>query len=241
MSDSSRLLSVTIPTSIAALTPELVREVQTQLVRLQYLPNSTYIDGIPGPRTMAAFRQFKQDNFLGELDKIGPTTVQKLLTKQPTPLPLTADDHIRLILTECKSQGIVNPNQLAYVLATVRHETAHTYRPIDEYGGPKTCYAPYWGRGYVQLTWLANYRKYSLLTGKDLVNHPELAKDPATAAYILVHGFRTGGFTFRKLSDYISESRCDFYNARRCINGLDKADLIASYARAWVPQLSNYS
>ena len=238
---SEILSSITHLVKLVNSPPEVVKAVQTELVRLRYLTTNKEIDGIPGNRTVKAFSQFKKDNFLGELDTLGPTTAEKLLQALPTPLLLTSDDHICLIVAECYRQGIANRNQLAYILATVRHETAHTYRPIDEYGGAKTRYAPYWGRGYVQLTWLANYRKYSQLTGKDLVNHPDLAKDPFTAAFILVHGFRMGGFTGAKISDYINGSHCDFYNARRCINGLDKAELIAGYARTWLAQLSKYS
>jgi len=51
---------------------------------------------------------------------------------------------------------------LAYMLATAKHETAHTMKPIEEYGhgagrdygrpDPQTGKA-YYGRGYGQLTW----------------------------------------------------------------------------------------
>jgi hypothetical protein len=41
---------------------------------------------------------------------------------------------------------------------------------------------------------------------------------------------RAGAFTGKKLSDYISASKCDYTNARRIINGVDRADLIAGYA-----------
>jgi predicted chitinase len=154
---------------------------------------------------------------------------------------VTKEDHIRLILDECKRQGIVSRNALAYIMATVQHETANTFTPLDEYGGRNTRYAPYWGRGYVQLTWKANYQKYSALTGKDLVGQPHLAKDPKTAAFILVHGFKHGTFTGRKISDYIGDRFCDFTNARRCINGTDKAVLIANYAREWVSKIGRYT
>lgn len=237
---SKVLESIANPIKLVDCALEVVRAVQTELVRLRYLTTDKEIDGIPGSRTVKAFSQFKKDNFLGELDVLGPTTAQKLLEATPTPLLLTSDDHIRLIIAECRRQGVASPNQIAYVLATVRHETAHTYKPIDEIGGAKTRYAPYWGRGYVQLTWLSNYRKYAQLTSKDLVNHPDLAKDPFLAAFILVHGFRMGTFTGAKISDYISGSYCDFYNARRCINGLDKAELIAGHAKTWLAQRSKY-
>jgi hypothetical protein len=40
--------------------------------------------------------------------------------------------------------------QSAYVLATAYHETAKTMQPIEEYGGPSTRYAPWYGRGFVR-------------------------------------------------------------------------------------------
>ena len=47
------------------------------------------------------------------------------------------------------------------------------------------------------------------------------------ALFALVHGFKTGTFTGRKITDYINRSETDFVNARRCINGTDKATEIA--------------
>ena len=98
-------------------------------------------------------------------------------------------------------------------------------------------YYPYYGRGYVQLTWKNNYEKYSGLLGIDLVGTPDLALEPGVAAFVLVHGFKTGTFTGRKISDYISADKTDFVNARRCINGLDKAYEIARLAEKFMTQL----
>ena len=36
-------------------------------------------------------------------------------------------------------------------------------------------------------------------------------------------------FTTKKISSYISEDTADYLNARRVINGMDKADSIAGY------------
>lgn len=215
--------------------PEIILAVQKQLVRLGYPLN---VDGFFGPKTGAAFNQFKEDNFLGSPGLLGSSSAKALLKLLPT--PKTKNDHINLILVECSKQGITLDKQQAYVLATVQHETDSTYQPIDEYGGAHTRYAPFFGRGYVQLTWLDNYRKYSKLTGKNLVQFPELAKDPFTAAFILVHGFKTGGFTGKSIGQYISNSHCDFINARRCINWIDKAELIAGHAQQWMGKLKQF-
>ena len=39
-----------------------------------------------------------------------------------------------------------------------------------------------------------------------------------------------GWFTGKKLSDYFNE-KTDYINARKIVNGLDKADIIAGYAK----------
>lgn len=143
---------------------------------------------------------------------------------------------------------------IAYALATIKHECDDTWQPIVEYGAgayfakyePGTAIgkrlgnvflgdgARYRGRGYVQLTGRRNYGEMtnalSLSGDDDLVNHPERATDPEIAYRILSHGMRHGSFTGKKLSDYIGKA-CNYKHARRIINGNDKADLIAGYAR----------
>lgn len=130
----------------------------------------------------------------------------------------------------------------AYILATVKHETANTYKPIVEYGkGKGHPYAPiYYGRGYIQLTWETNYELFSKLLNIDLIDDPkdpndnsdpDKATDPEIAYEIMVLGMTRGLFTGKKLSDYINDDDVDYVNARRIINGIDKAVLISGYAQ----------
>lgn|SRR5262249_29987619 len=144
----------------------------------------------------------------------------------------------------------------AYMLATVKHECANHWQPIEEfgkgagrpYGQPAsvqdadgTTYTNvYYGRGYVQLTWKMNYAKVGQLIGlgNSLVIHPEHALEPQTAYRIMSQGMRAGLFTGKKLSDYINDQHCDYFNARRIINGVDRADLIQGYAQAFENILS---
>lgn len=146
----------------------------------------------------------------------------------------------------------IDRRQLAYCLATFKHETAHTMLPIDEFGGDdrfNRLFGPgtprgislgntrpgdgarFHGRGYVQLTGRMNYENAARLTGQPLTANPELAKDPATAYEIAIHGMINGTFTRRRLDQFINNSRTDFVNARRIINGLDQAQAIANLAR----------
>lgn len=136
--------------------------------------------------------------------------------------------------------------ECAYILATVKHETAGTFRPIEEYGkGKNRSYGKpdpetgetYYGRGYVQLTWKNNYYQFTRILGKDLVNEPDLALDPDIAYEIMIEGMTKGLFTGKRLSQYINVDNTDFISARRIINGTDKARLIASYAEAYTTKL----
>ena len=143
------------------------------------------------------------------------------------------------LLSEGESRGSRLPC-LAYVLATAYHETAHTMQPIEEYGKgkgrkygvPAGPYGKvYYGRGYVQLTWLENYQKAGEKLAVNLVKYPEQALKPDIAAEILFAGMEEGWFTGKKLDDYLTVLATDYVGARRIVNGTDKASLIAGYAR----------
>ena len=140
---------------------------------------------------------------------------------------------------------------IAYCLASVHHETNQTFLPLREYGkGKGKPYGSnididgsryhgldhiYYGRGYIQITWLTNYIKLGELLGIDLVNDPDKAMIPLVAAKILVVGCLRGLFTGKSLSDYIrSGSRLEFIRARRVVNGNDKSELIATYAEKFL-------
>lgn len=132
-------------------------------------------------------------------------------------------------------------DNLAYILATVWHETAFTMQPIKEYGGEKYLrskkYWPYFGRGYVQLTWEENYRKASKVFGVDFVKNPDLVMQPKYALPILFVGMEEGWFTGKGFDDYLDgvdeddkEDLREFSNARRIINGTDKQVKIGQHA-----------
>jgi len=84
------------------------------------------------------------------------------------------------------------------------------------------------GRGYCQITGHDNYAKFSNLLGVDLLGNPDLALQDETAAKIIVIGMRDGIFTGKKLEDYFNASTTDWTDARRIINGLDRANDIAA-------------
>jgi len=137
--------------------------------------------------------------------------------------------------------GYTNLRQLAYVLATAYHESAHTWNPsIREYGrGKGRKYGMphpdtgkiYYGRGLCQLTWFFNYESFTRILGVDLINNPNLALEPGNSVDILMIGMREGIFTRHKLDMYFDKYNTDWVGARKIINGADRANLIATYAK----------
>lgn len=129
---------------------------------------------------------------------------------------------------------------VAYAFATMAIETGWTFAPIKEFRGKTLTaqQAKYWntgfyGRGYVQITWEANYKKASQKLGVDFVNNPDLVMQPEHAFNIMTRGMHEGWFTGKKLSDYINSKTKDYRNARRIINGVDAAAKIAGFAESF--------
>ncbi len=136
---------------------------------------------------------------------------------------------------------------LAYMLATAHHETDRTMQPIREYGrGKNRKYGIpdhetsqiYYGRGFVQLTWRFNYEAMSKLVRDDLVWSADLALRPDYASVIMFEGMIRGSFTGRKLATYFNPEKEDWVNARRIINGMDKANAIAAYGKTYYAAIS---
>lgn len=152
---------------------------------------------------------------------------------------------------------------LAYMLATAFHETAKTMQPVreafwltEDWRRRNLRYYPYYGRGYVQLTWKDNYRRAGARVGADLVANPDLAMRDDIAAVVMLTGMTEGWFRGdnqgrQTLARYFSGSRNDPSGAREIINGKEIkvingvrtliADVIAKYHAAFMAALSTQS
>lgn len=154
--------------------------------------------------------------------------------------------------------GIPNPtDHLAYDLGTTFHETGRTMQPITEYGQPAYFdkYEPgtklgdqlgntekgdgyrFRGEGHVQNTGRRNARNATMRLndlfslGIDLVANPSQRREPFVSAMSLFLGNKEGWWTGRALGTYLIPGRPDFVQARRVVNGTDKAATIAGYAQ----------
>ncbi len=134
-----------------------------------------------------------------------------------------------------EAYGLTDLRWLAYILATDYHETGRTMQPVKEYGGEKYLkskpYYPYYGRDLCQTTWKRNYELVRDFSGIDVVNDPEKIAQLGLAAKVIVHFMNKGLYTGKKLSDYFSDEREDWVNARKIINGKDRAELVSGYAK----------
>lgn len=146
-------------------------------------------------------------------------------------------DSIRQIVRQFRRYGDGDKRKLAYILATARYEASFEPKPERRCSTSQSCYyaqEKYWytgffGRGLVQLTHKSNYEEMSAFLGIDLVNYPEKALETKNAAKILVYGMLNGSFGHR-LDQHINATKTDYVNARRSVNGTDKAILFANTA-----------
>ena len=115
-----------------------------------------------------------------------------------------------LITAALDEQGIRTDLVEIAAAATVAVETARTFRPIHEMGGPAYFThlyegredlgntqpgdgAKFHGRGFIQITGRANYHDFGVALGLFLEDSPDLALEPVNAARILARFFAKHG------------------------------------------------
>lgn len=163
-------------------------------------------------------------------------------------------DGVNDVLDSWDEYGTDDPRHLAYVLATIYHETGGRMQPVREgfassdraarrhvqthYGHKGRdwyCWPAgphghvYYGRGDVQLTWYENYEKMGARLGLPLAKKPDLALKSSVSKKIAIVGMLEGRFTGHTLEDYFSDFEDDAEGARRIVNLMDRAALIAGY------------
>ena len=158
------------------------------------------------------FDRIRQSVFGGSLTQLQVEGVTRILDYREENWPKMSDD------------------ELAYLLASVVHETGHQMQPINEFGSEQYLrgkdYYPWIGRGLIQITWSYNYEKFGIKRAEDALKWP-------VALDIAFRGMVKGMFTGRRLSNYIGGGKVNYVEARRIVNGTDRAKLIAGYAHSF--------
>lgn len=213
-----------------------------------------WLDGRTADGTVGLVDNIELSGTQWQAEPVPPTSpgpdIEKIVSAVPPELQEFARDSIPLILSEAEASGVTDRGQIAYILATAEHENGlgkyleeiadgSQYEGREDLGNTQPGDGPrFKGRGFVQITGRNNYTDWSRRLGIDLVANPEKAAEPEIAAVILVQGMRDGTFTGAKLSDFINGASRDFVNARKIVNGLDKAEAIASIAERFFAVLT---
>jgi len=175
--------------------------------------------------------------------------------KDPNPSQIQGYD---AIFDYWDKSDLTDNRWLAYALATAFHETGEDLQPVREgfassdqgsinavtslfnrgiigenYALREANGQSYFGRGLVQITFGDNYKKLgkAIGIGNQLYDNPSLALNMDIAVKILFKGMVDGLYTTHSFRKYFFEDRTDWFNARKIINGLDKADLIEDYGQ----------
>lgn len=136
--------------------------------------------------------------------------------------------HWPAVAAACAASGLTDRASMIAVVATIGTEVG-SFAPINEFGG--TAYftkmyeghrelgntqpgdgARYHGRGFIQLTGRANYRKYGQLLGVPLEDDPDLALTPDVSARILAQYFKDHGLA-------AVARKGDWQGVRKGVNG----------------------
>lgn len=133
---------------------------------------------------------------------------------------------------------------MPYILATDWWETSQTMWPVKEafwmsesWRRRNLRYYPWYGRGLIQVTWESNYRKLWQDLGKSGSVDPDAFLTWEVAIPALFYGMQSGIYTGKDLDDFIDnidesdeEDLREFINARRIVNGTDRALAIGKLA-----------
>jgi len=167
-------------------------------------------------------------------------TINSLVANVPISAKEQAKENLPYIAKALENDGILNQNVLSYALATIEHETAGTFAPISEYDGTKDAIrygyeggSDYYGRGFIQLTHLRNYKWVGeqIGLGDKLVQNPSLASSPSVAAQVLADYFKNNN-----VAQVVDSG--DFVDARSLVNPDDNAWQIASMALAFLNSIT---
>jgi peptidoglycan L-alanyl-D-glutamate endopeptidase CwlK len=187
------------------------------------------VDGQAGPNTIAALT----------LPSVTSNVTLDMVTQMfPATPRVNIQFHLPFVLKALLGAALADKSMVLMALGTIRAETG-SFLPIEEFesrfntppGGPPFALydnradlgnqgppdgANFKGRGFVQLTGRANYIRFSTVIGlgDQLVQDPDLANDPDTAAKLLAAFLGAKATQIRQ-----ALQNNDLATARKLVNG----------------------
>jgi|GEM_PF-1376253 len=197
------------------------------------------VDGIAGPKTWAALQLEPAEGSTRPSSPLDEGVSVSMVARMFPDAPLhNIKKYLPYVLRALEKEDLLDRNMVLMALATIRAETAG-FEPISEFrsryntspaGHPFDLYdyrkdlgnqgppdgERFKGRGFIQLTGRYNYEKYgqALGLGKKLVENPELANDPDTAAKLLAKFLKDRE---REIKEALLDG--SLATARRLVNG----------------------
>jgi putative chitinase len=110
-------------------------------------------------------------------------TADQMLELAPTARVPLVDELAPAFALLLPAWQIDTPLRVAHFVAQTCLETDH-FRTLREYSGSQARYAPYYGRGAIQLTWDTNYAKMGQRLGLPLIDKPDLVATPALGTIV---------------------------------------------------------
>lgn len=156
--------------------------------------------------------------------------------------PAWAEEYHGALLKIFRDYEIKTRERITAFLAQVGHESG-SFNWWREFGGSGKHYAPFFGRGPIQLTWSYNYEEFANETGHDALNWPDIVASTTQIGFDAAGWFwrgksvpRLGGDPVGDLNPWADIATWESFDwITEAINGgfNGKADRDARYAHAW--------
>jgi putative chitinase len=212
-------------------------------------------DGVVGPQTASALGLAAPAPIVSRIPAVTAEMVCQMFPSTPAQ---HIEEHLPFVLNALVEPGLASKDMILMALATIRAET-ESFLPISEGqssfnttdgGHPFDKYDSrtdlgnqgppdgerFKGRGFVQLTGRINYEIHgrAIGLGETLVENPDLANDPTTAAQLLASFIKS-----REVRLENALAAGDLVTARRLVNGgsngLDRFEDAYNKGRLLIP------
>jgi hypothetical protein len=152
----------------------------------------------------------------------------------PSPWTTKAAPYVPMLVQAFQQEGILSANVYAFACAIICHESSwnpHAQNTTDRAALENFNYR---GRGFVQISWIDNYRGVAKETGIDFINHPDAMFEPAYCLRAAAAFFKIKHMVqYIEAGDY--ESAAGIHNSGKASTRSDYTRKVARDTLLWLP------